>query len=237
MLLEEPLKAIVPARAGGAFYTMEDCEQLHALSASLIKSGRDPVAMAEREAALESEDLDGAIGCLARGGAVGLAPGAADVEFHHSGAGCIWIGSRVGASQRASAGRSRCSEVRTRRRHPACSRLLYRFNLIVDYNHRRMFVKPNAYFSDAFELNMAGMSLAETPGGETVVYQVIEGSEAARKGMRKGDVVTAVDGQAVNVYDYLELRKIFERDGSTVVVDIVRDGRPETVQLELTRML
>ena len=111
------------------------------------------------------------------------------------------------------------------------------FNLIFDFPHRRMFLKPNGFFSEPFELNMAGMQLEETPSGETVVYYVAENSEAARQGLRKGDRVLSVDGRDVGAYDYRELKQVFENAGSTVSLRIERDGTAKTVSLSLRRIL
>jgi hypothetical protein len=114
---------------------------------------------------------------------------------------------------------------------------LYRFNLIFDYTRGRMFIKPNRYYADPFELNMAGMAVGKTVSGETVVQFVMEGSEAAKKGLRKGDVVAAVDGKAAGSYGFLELKRKFERAGKTVKVKVERDGVTREVRLKLKRII
>ncbi|MBA7547152.1 hypothetical protein ES705_39554 [subsurface metagenome] len=61
---------------------------------------------------------------------------------------------------------------------------LYRFNMIFDYAHKRMFIKPNKYFSDIFEMNMAGMVIKEMGSGAHVVYYLMENSPASEQGLR-----------------------------------------------------
>jgi len=114
---------------------------------------------------------------------------------------------------------------------------LYRFNLIFDFAHRRMLIKPNKFFSDPFELNMAGMVIEGTPSGNQVVYYVIEDSEAARKGLLKGDVLEEIDGRGIDSFGYMELKKVFEREGATVAVTIRRDGESRVVNLRLEKIL
>jgi sugar-specific transcriptional regulator TrmB len=44
-ILEESLKSIVPASPGEGFFAIESCEQLYALSSTLIGKGRDPIGV------------------------------------------------------------------------------------------------------------------------------------------------------------------------------------------------
>lgn len=114
---------------------------------------------------------------------------------------------------------------------------LYRFNIVFDYTRARMLIKPNKFYADPFELNMAGLALERTASSETVVHFVLDGSEAAKKGLRKGDVVIAVDGKPVGGYDHLGLRRMFERAGKTVKVEVGRDGKTREVRLKLRRIV
>ena len=114
---------------------------------------------------------------------------------------------------------------------------LRRFNLIFDYTRARMLIKPNRYYGDPFELNMAGMALEKTAAGETAVHFVAEGSEAGIKGLRKRDVVLAVDGKAAGEYDHFELMRMFERAGKTVRIKVARGGETKEVRLKLKRIV
>jgi hypothetical protein len=112
---------------------------------------------------------------------------------------------------------------------------LHHFNLIFDYARRRLLVKPNRFFGDPFERNMAGMVLEKTPRGESLVYWVDEGSDAETKGIRKGDVLEEVNGEPVESYSFLELKRVFEAEGETVEVKVRRDEQSRTVTLTLRR--
>ena len=114
---------------------------------------------------------------------------------------------------------------------------LYRFDMIFDYAHQRMFIKPNKFYADPFELNMAGMALEETVSGDTAVHYVMAGSEATKKGIQKDDVLLEADGKKVGDYGFLDLKRLFERDGQTVKVGIRRDGRVFEVSLALKRII
>ncbi len=114
---------------------------------------------------------------------------------------------------------------------------LYRFNIVFDYTRARMLIRPNRYYADPFELNMAGMALERNASGETVVHFVLEGGEAAKKGLRKGDVVLAVDGKAAGGYGHFGLKRTFERAGKTVKVKVARGGETSEVRLKLKRLV
>lgn len=114
---------------------------------------------------------------------------------------------------------------------------LYRFDMIFDYTRARMFIRPNRYYADPFEMNMAGMALEETVSGDMTVYYVMEGSEAAKKGLRKGDVLVEAEKKEVGLFGFLEIRRLFERDGGAVTVKIRRNGEIREVVLELKRII
>ncbi len=65
-----------------------------------------------------------------------------------------------------------------------------------------------------------------------LVNQVTPGGPADKAGLKMGDVVTAIDGKPVNNADDLTLAVISRSPGSTVNLDIVRNGKP--MQLSIT---
>ena len=69
--------------------------------------------------------------------------------------------------------------------------------------------------------------------GGAVVARVVPGSPAEEAGLRSGDVVTAVNGQAVRNASVLRNVIGMLRVGSKVRLDIVRDGRRQTLQTVL----
>ncbi|PYS78435.1 MAG: protease Do, partial [Acidobacteria bacterium] len=76
-----------------------------------------------------------------------------------------------------------------------------------------------------------GLGLKEARG--VIVSSVQKGSAAERAGLRQGDVITAVNGNAVN--DANELRNLVAstQPGSDVTLTIVRDGREQQLKVTL----
>jgi hypothetical protein len=114
---------------------------------------------------------------------------------------------------------------------------LYRFDMTFDYEHRRMFIKPNGHYSDPFEINMAGIALEETVSGDTAVSYVMPGSEAEAKGIQKGDVLVDAGGKKTSDCGFLELKRLFENDGKAVRIKILRNGQVREVELSLKRII
>ena len=62
-----------------------------------------------------------------------------------------------------------------------------------------------------------------------LVSQVVEGSPAARAGLRVGDVITAVNGQAVKSNSELRNAIGLLQVGDHADIELVRDGKPMRV--------
>ncbi len=65
-----------------------------------------------------------------------------------------------------------------------------------------------------------------------LVSQVTPGGPAEKAGLKMGDVVTGIDGKPVNNADDLTMAVISRSPGSTVNLDLIRNGKP--MQLSIT---
>jgi serine protease Do len=66
-----------------------------------------------------------------------------------------------------------------------------------------------------------------------LVSQVTPGGPAEKAGLKMGDVVTAIDGKPVNNADDLTMAVISRAPGSTVNLDVVRNGKPTQISITL----
>jgi hypothetical protein len=118
------------------------------------------------------------------------------------------------------------------------NRILERFKVTLDYERRQMWLEPGALYARRDPLARAGMQLART--ADTVrVMAVLPGSAGARAGLREGDVVTALDGRLLAGMGPNDVAAVLDEgvEGSTHVLDIVRDGRTKRVKVRLKEML
>ncbi|HZW11409.1 MAG TPA: Do family serine endopeptidase [Phycisphaerales bacterium] len=79
--------------------------------------------------------------------------------------------------------------------------------------------------------------LAESFGFESgdgvLVSQVQEGSPAEDAGLEPGDIITKFDGRELTGMDQLRLRVANTDPGSEVELEVFRDGKPRTVEIEI----
>ena len=79
-----------------------------------------------------------------------------------------------------------------------------------------------------------GVATGDTSSGEGAsIAEVRPGTPAAAAGLREGDVVTEIDGEAVADAD--ELRTLIDarQPGDSIELTIVRDGDEQTIEVEL----
>jgi Do/DeqQ family serine protease len=66
-----------------------------------------------------------------------------------------------------------------------------------------------------------------------IASDVRAGGPAAKAGLKSGDVITAIDGKKVEGSDDLTMDVISRNPGSTVTLDIVRNGQPMKISVTL----
>ena len=79
-------------------------------------------------------------------------------------------------------------------------------------------------------------SLGLTSESGAVVSAVAEDGPAAAAGMRPGDVIVAYDGEPINDTRDLQNRVVATRPGTTVPVDVVRNGEPLTLDVTVEQL-
>lgn len=96
------------------------------------------------------------------------------------------------------------------------SKLLSRFNLIIDTRNRRFYFKPNSNFNKEFLYNIAGIEIIQPlvfiPHFE--VINVWKDSPADVSGLKKGDIITEVNGEKLLGFSIIQVRSFFEKPSS-----------------------
>ncbi len=113
--------------------------------------------------------------------------------------------------------------------------ILERFTVTFDYPHQRILLEPNGHFADPFQPNQTGFSLiAKGVGFHQFECDDAEpGSPAAIAGLRKGDVLVAIDGHPASEFDLDKIDRLFQQTGRTLRLTIERNGQTLNMQLEL----
>ena len=83
-----------------------------------------------------------------------------------------------------------------------------------------------------------GLSVQDTDDGKGVkVIEVDDESNAEKAGIKEDDVITEVDGKAVNSAD--EVAKIIKdnKDKNSVMVKLTRNGKTQNIEVKIPRKL
>jgi hypothetical protein len=99
--------------------------------------------------------------------------------------------------------------------------LLRRFNVILNYNQRDIYLMPNSHFNDQFDYSYTGIELYYIDG-QIIIGDVAAGSPAEKAGLREEDVVIAVNKNfSQNMQQY---KAAIQSTGDRLQLIIQRDG-------------
>jgi len=114
------------------------------------------------------------------------------------------------------------------------NQILKRFNLIINYQHREIHLKPNSLYREPFEYSYSGMELYYIDGN-IVVGSIVEDSPAALAGLEEGDIVIAIDNNANQ--DFTQYKKVLTSARKRVRLIIRRDEELLDVSVKLLNLL
>lgn len=106
--------------------------------------------------------------------------------------------------------------------------LLRRFNAILNYDKRDIYLVPNSHYNEGFDYSYTGIELYLIDN-KIIIGDVAKGSPAEKSGMQEGDVVIAINksfnGSLQQFKTALQnagdrLKVIIEREGALKVFDI-----------------
>lgn len=90
--------------------------------------------------------------------------------------------------------------------------------------------------TDSYRLYQNGIILDEDIETGVVIVSVSEDSGAADAGLKKGDVILAVNGNEVANAAYLKYELYKSKAGDTIVINYIRDGKMKKANVTLTKI-
>lgn len=112
--------------------------------------------------------------------------------------------------------------------------LLRRFNLILNYERREIFLLPNTHYRDQFDYSYTGLILYLIDG-RIEVTDVIKASPAEKAGFKKGDIIVAISNNfSSNLQVYRELLK---NVGSRPTMLVMRDKELMLKKIQIRSIL
>lgn len=112
--------------------------------------------------------------------------------------------------------------------------LLRRFNLIINYDQRDIYMLPNSHFKDAFDYAYTGLGLYLVED-EIRVVDVMPGSPAEQAGFKPEDIVLAVQNNfSKNIQTY---KNLMQTPGEKLKILVHRPEGPVVLTLKVKNIL
>jgi hypothetical protein len=122
--------------------------------------------------------------------------------------------------------------------------ILKRFIVTFDYHNKMMYLKPiKEHIADLDSFDRAGMWINDTAKASShagfLVVHVAKGAPAAEAGLKKGDIITAVDGKAAKSLKLYALRQRLRDDKPGTVIDftVLRGGKAMPIKVTLRDLI
>ena len=112
--------------------------------------------------------------------------------------------------------------------------LLRRFNLIINYEKRDIYMIPNSHFKDVFDYSYTGIGMYVIDG-EIRIIDVMPGSPAEDAGFKAEDIIMAVENnfsQSIQAY-----KNLMQSPGQKLKILVLREGEPMILTLKVKSIL
>jgi len=111
--------------------------------------------------------------------------------------------------------------------------ILRRFNLIFNYEKREIHLLPNSHFKEDFDYSYTGLNMYYD-SGKIVLDEVIPKSPADRAGLRKGDLIIAINSNFSN--DIETYKNLMQTVGDKITLVITRKTVPMILSFRVARI-
>lgn len=108
--------------------------------------------------------------------------------------------------------------------------ILRRFNVILNYDRRDIYLVPNSHFRDPFDYSYTGLGIYKIDG-EVMVVDIMKGSPAEKAGFQSGDIIMAVNNNfSKNVQQY---KNMMQNVGEKLKILVQREEGPVMLTLKV----
>lgn len=112
--------------------------------------------------------------------------------------------------------------------------ILRRFNVILNYDRRDIYLLPNSHFRDPFDYSYTGLGIYKIEG-EVRVVDIMSGSPAEKAGFQPGDIIMAMNNNfSKNVQTY---KSLMQNVGEKLKVLVLREEGPIILTLRVKSIL
>ncbi len=112
--------------------------------------------------------------------------------------------------------------------------LLRRFNLIINYGEREIYLKPNSHFKEEFDYSYTGLGIYLVDGLITI-EDVLKDSPGEKAGLIPGDVIVGINnylGENIQTY-----RNLLQDMGARLTIVVMRNRELIVTHMKVTSIL
>lgn len=116
------------------------------------------------------------------------------------------------------------------------NKLLMRFKVIFDYQHKLLHLEPNDLFEESYEVNSSGFNI-NFKQGKPFIKNLVDQSPADNAGLRNGDEIISINGKLVEVMLTDDIRQAFLKQGEKVEIVIQRNRKFKYTEFTLKSLI
>jgi hypothetical protein len=108
------------------------------------------------------------------------------------------------------------------------SEFLRRFNMILNFPDKKIYIRPNSAFEEGFHYNMSGLEILATVPDEHryIIGRVRAGSDAESAGIRTGDEILSINGIPCSGLSLDEIyKKLIGKAGKKISMVLLREDK------------
>lgn len=114
------------------------------------------------------------------------------------------------------------------------AKIIQKFHVVLDYENKVLYLKPNGLFNDAFKFPVSGIKL-KRDGNKIVVRSVDKNSPAYQLGLRKDFEILAINNSKQDLKSCVEL---LTEEGKKIVLTFLDENQQEkTIHFSLEKLL
>lgn len=114
------------------------------------------------------------------------------------------------------------------------SDLLRRFNIVINYPERLIYLTPNTHMRDPFDYSYTGMNYYFIDG-KVQITEVQQGSPAEKAGFQPGDIIFGIESNFSNSIQ--QYKALLQTAGQRVKIIVFRNNQPLLLELKVGSIL
>ena len=115
-----------------------------------------------------------------------------------------------------------------------------RFNVVIDYQNKRIILRKNSSYKEPFRYDMSGLEFGSIVAG-LPFYKIVSvgvNSPAAESGLLENDELKSINGRSAQFLSMPEITEMLRnKEGKTIRVTVLRNGEKVKVKFRLRRMV